>query len=65
MLKMWSLNILLSHPKIPYDTQLKLQGARNSEPVALITYCSELLPGREWVSQKSLARVVLAIGSYF
>ena len=29
MLKMWSLNILLSHPKITYDTQLKLQGPRN------------------------------------
>ena len=29
MLNMWSLNIILSHPKIPYDTQLKLQGARN------------------------------------
>ena len=29
MLKAWSLNILISHPKIPYDTQLKLQGPRN------------------------------------
>ena len=29
MLKMWSLSILISHPKIPYDTQLKLQGPRN------------------------------------